>query len=99
MDTNLLNSTIESLNFTIRSCESLLNKEEVITENCRRNEKELKEKEAYLKFIKGAKEKYTIAINELYEESIASLKDTLNIALKYIIFDKNYRNLKLWIKR
>ena len=31
-----------------------------------------------------------MAVNELYEESIVALKDTLNVALKYVMFDKNY---------
>lgn len=100
MDNNLVNSTIDSFNYTIKSCENLFSKEIVIKENCKLNEKEIKEKENYLKFIKGAKEKYTIAVNELYEESIVALKDTLNIALKYVIFDKNYSaNLVLEDKR
>ena len=62
--------------------------------------KEIEEKEQHLAFIKGAKEKYTIAVNELYEESIVALKDTLNVALKYVMFDKNYSaNLILEDKR
>ena len=100
MDNNLVNSTIDSFNYTIKSCSDLLNKESLIRENCKATEKELKNKEDYLKFIKGAKEKYTMAVNELYEDSIVALRDTLNIALKYIIFDKNYSaNLVLEDKR
>lgn len=86
----LINNTIDSLEYTIKSCEDLLNKENIIQENIASLEEDNKKQEEYLKFLKGAKEKYTLVVNELYEESIVALKDTLNTALKYIIFDKNY---------
>lgn len=86
----MLQNLIDSFDYTIQSCESLLNKEEILTENQKDLEVQIVEKEEYLKFLKGAKEKYTVAVNELYEESIVALKDTLNVALKYVMFDKNY---------
>lgn len=86
----MLQNLIDSFDYTIQSCESLLNKEEILTENKKDLEMQIVEKEEYLKFLKGAKEKYTVAVNELYEESIVALKDTLNVALKYVMFDKNY---------
>ena len=87
---NIADSIINSLDYTIKSCSSLLNKEELIKDNISSLEKEIKEKEEYLNFIKIAKEKYQIAINELYEESVVALQETLNVALKYIFYDKNY---------
>lgn len=86
----MIQSTIDSLEFTIKSCNNLFEKDKVLLENKVALEKDLKEKEEYLEFLKGAKGKYVVAINELYEESIGSLKDTLNVALKYVMFDKNY---------
>ena len=86
----MLKNTIDSLEYTIKSCEALLNKEEVLKENLKEVKKEQKEQKDYLDFLKGAKEKYTIVVNELYEESIGALKETLNTALKYIMYDKNY---------
>ena len=85
-----IESVISSLDYTIKSCSSLLNKEELIKDNISSLEKEIEEKKEYLTFIKGAKEKYQVAVNELYEESIVALQDTLNVALKYIFYDKNY---------
>ena len=85
-----MQNTIDSLQYTIRSCENLLRKEEVISENIKTVQKNIVEKEDYLKFLKGAKEKYQVAVNELYQSSIGALKDTLNVALKYVMFDKNY---------
>lgn len=87
---NTASIIINSLDYTIKSCSSLLNKEELIKDNISSLEKEIKEKEEYLNFIKIAKEKYQIAINELYEESVVALQETLNVALKYIFYDKNY---------
>lgn len=86
----MLQNTIDSLEYTTRSCENLFNKEEVIEDNIKNVKNDIKEKEEYLKFLKGAKEKYMVAVNSLYEDSIGALKDTLNVALKYIMFDKNY---------
>ena len=86
----MLQNLIDSFEYTIQSCQNLISKEALLQENKSSLEKQIKEKEEHSKFLKGAREKYTLAVNELYEESIASLKDTLNVALKYIMFDKNY---------
>ena len=86
----MLQNMIDSLQYTVKSCEALLNKEDVIKSNINRTKSDIREKEDYLKFLKGAKEKYQVAVNELYEDSIGTLKSTLNVALKYVMFDKNY---------
>ena len=86
----MLQNLIDSLEYTIKSCENLLSKEKVLLENTEALKKEELKEEEYLNFIKGAKEKYRVAINELYEESIEALQNTLNAALKYIMYDKNY---------
>ncbi len=86
----MIQNTIDSLNFTLKSGLNLLEKISVIEDNCGSLKNEIKEKEEYLKFIKGAVEKYKVAVNELYKESIEALQETLNVALKYIIYDKNY---------
>ena len=93
----MIQNIADSLSYTIKSCKDLLNKEKSLKENAQQLEKNLKEKEEYLKFIKTAKEKYQIVVNELYEESIGALQDTLNAAMQYVFFDKNYKvrlNLK-----
>ena len=87
----MIQNILDSLNFTVKSCNSLLSKEETLKGNADELQKKLKEKEEYLKFIKTAKEKYQVAVNELYEESIVALQDTLNAALQYIFYDKNYK--------
>ena len=85
-----MNNVLNSLDYTINSCKSLLEKEELFQGSIKQLEQEREEKEEYLQFLKGAKEKYVVAVDELYEESIGALKDTLNTALKYVMFDKNY---------
>ena len=86
----MLQNMLDSLEYTIKSGKNLLDKEDLIRSSCSYLKETLKEKEDYLTFIKKAKEKYQVVVNELYEESIGALQDTLNIALKYIMFDKNY---------
>lgn len=86
----MLQNIIDSLDYTIKSCEALFNKEQVIQDNYNAYIHDKEVQEQYLDFIKGAKNKYMVVVNELYEESIAALKDTLNSALKYIMYDKKY---------
>lgn len=86
----MIQNLIDSLEYTIKSTQNLLNKKEIIQENNKTLQEALEKEKDYLIFIKGAKEKYQIAVNELYEESIVALQDTLNAALKYIMHDKNY---------
>ena len=86
----MLQNLIDSLENTIKSSQNLLKKEEIIKENIANLKEQVKEQEEYFTFIKGAKEKYRVAVNELYEESIGALQETLNMALKYIMYDKNY---------
>lgn len=86
----MIQNILDSIEYTIKSGKNLLSKEEMIKNSCSSLKESIKEKESYLSFIKKAKEKYQVAVNELYEESIGALQDTLNVALKYIMFDKNY---------
>lgn len=86
----MLQNLIDSLEYTIKSSENLLNKEDTISTKIDLYNEKLQSSKEHLNFIKGAKEKYQIAVNELYEESVVALQDTLNAALKYIMYDKNY---------
>lgn len=86
----MIQNLIDSYEYTIKSSENLLKKEKIISDTCEDLDKKLKTKQDYLTFIKRAKEKYQVAVNELYEESVEALQETLNTALKYIMYDKNY---------
>lgn len=86
----MLQNLIDSIEYTLKSSNSLFQKEKVIKENINSLQEHVKSQKDYLTFIQGAKEKYQVAINELYEESVEALQNTLNTALKYIMYDKNY---------
>lgn len=92
-----IENIIDSLSYTIKSCKDLLNKEDLIKENMEQLKNDKKEKEEYLKFIQNSRIKYQVAVNELYEESIVALQNTLNTSLQYVFFDKNYK-VKLSLK-
>lgn len=95
-----INNLISSIDFNIKSVENLLNKENNFINKLENYKKQKKDFEDKLDFIKVTKNKYTLAVNQIYEESIGGLKDTLNTALQYIMFDKNYTaNLTLEDKR
>lgn len=95
-----MNSLIESIDYNIKSIENLLNKELNFKNKISTLQVQQKELENKLTFISSAKNKYTVAVNQIYEESIGGLKDTLNTALQYIMIDKNYTaNLTLEDKR
>ena len=86
----MIEDLIDSLSFALKSSENIIEKGQVLLQRRKELEEDINTKKDYQAFIKGAKEKYTIAVNELYEESILALKETLNVALKYVMFDKNY---------
>lgn len=87
----IITNLLDSLSFTVKSCNSLLSKEETLKENARELQDRLKGKKEYLEFIQNSRTKYQVAVNELYEESVVALQDTLNAALQYIFYDKNYK--------
>lgn len=95
-----MDSVEESVRFGIQEVKSLINQLPALQEAKEYNEKNIKKQEEYLKFINTSKEYYVKAIDIMYEESIGALKETLNSALRYIMYDKNYNcNLILDDKR
>ena len=69
----MIDDLIDSLSYAIKSCNDLLSRKQLLIDKDKELKQKVQEKQDYLQFIKGAKEKYTIAVNELYEESIGSL--------------------------
>ena len=95
-----MDSVEESVRFGIQEVKSLINQLPALQEAKEYNEKNIKKQEEYLKFINTSKEYYVKAIDIMYEASIGALKETLNSALRYIVYDKNYNcNLILDDKR
>ena len=95
-----MDSVEESVRFGIQEVKSLINQLPALQEAQEYNEKNIKKQEEYLEFFNTSKEYYVKAIDIMYEESIGALKETLNSALRYIVYDKNYNcNLILDDKR
>ena len=80
---------IDSLEFNIRSLEELFKKKLFIEKNNEEILKHIASIEYQIIEIKECKGFYSIAVNEIYETSIKALKDTLDTALQYIIFDRS----------
>lgn len=95
-----MQNLLESIDYNIKSVEDLLNKRTYLATLEESTKKELLKIDDTIEFIKESKTYYVKAVDIMYEESIGSLKDTLNTALQYIMFDKNYKvNMILEDKR
>ena len=95
-----IKNTVDSVNYNISSIETILEQKDAVKSALAKYEKDLKEAENRIQFLSDTKGFYIKAVDLMYEESIGALKDTLNTALQYIIFDKNYAcNLTLEDKR
>lgn len=95
-----IKNTVDSVNYNISSIETILEQKDAVKSTLAKYEKDLKEAENRIQFLSDTKGFYVKAVDLMYEESIGALKDTLNTALQYIIFDKNYAcNLTLEDKR
>ena len=51
----MLQNLIDSIEYTIKSSQNLLKKEELVSESIKTLKKQIKEQKEYLTFIKGAK--------------------------------------------
>lgn len=90
----------ESTRFGIQNVKTLVEQLPALQESRDYTLNKIAEQESTIKFLASTKEYYVKAIDIMYEESIGALKDTLNSALKYIVYDKNYNcNLILDDKR
>lgn len=95
-----IKNTINSVNYNVSGVQMLLDQKSTLKDNLRAYEDNLKESEERVQFLSNTKGFYVKAVDLMYEESIGALKETLNTALQYIIFDKNYScNLVLEDKR
>ena len=85
-----IKNTVDSVNYNISSIETILEQKDAVKSTLAKYEKDLKEAENRIQFLSDTKGFYVKAVDLMYEESIGALKDTLNTALKYVIYDKNY---------
>ena len=88
--------TLNSLDYTIRSIEDVINYKTFYQDELENIKVNIENLDKELKFVQGCKELYINAVDVLYERSIGTLKDTLDTALQYVMFDKNYSvNIKV----
>ena len=83
-------SIVDSLDYNIKRFQELFDSVSYYEPLIKGKVKELEEKKKNIEFIKNTKETYIKALDIVYQKSIGLLKDTLNTALKYIIYDKKY---------
>lgn len=85
-----MDNILDSIDYNIKNIRSLLDKKEYFITLKEENQKEVSSLQVNIDFIRSSKGAYIRAVDILYEESIGALKETLNAALQYIIYDKNY---------
>ena len=91
---------LDSVKYGVQGIKVLLDQKPALQGNLVEVENDIKAINSKLEFIATTKSYYVKAVDILYEESVGALKETLNAALKYIMFDKNYAcNLILDDKR
>lgn len=95
-----IQNTIDSVNYCIAQIETLLEQKESILDDTEISKNDLADLHSKIEFLNSTKQYYVKAVDIMYEESIGALKETLNTALQYIMYDKNYAcNLVLEDKR
>lgn len=100
MEERQLVNMLDSMKYSIQGIRTLLDQRDNIKANLEETNNEISNLNAKLTFMEQSKACYVKAVDILYQESIGALKETLNTALKYIMFDKNYAcNLILDDKR
>lgn len=90
INVNELNATLESVKYGIAGIESILSQREFYKKAYEQVKSDLQNIDIQLEFMATTKKYYAEAVDILYQESIGALKDTLDAALQYIMFDKNY---------
>lgn len=83
-------SVLDSLEYNIKSLESIGQKESFLADTEETLKKDLEDLEKSLKLVSDSREYYTKAVDVLYKENVGVLKDTLDAALQYIVYDKKY---------
>lgn len=81
---------LESLEYNIRQIEDFSRKKDFIVQNNDKILKSMSNLENKIFELHECKNYYSIAVNEIYEKSIKSLKDTLDTALQFIIHDRDF---------
>ena len=85
-----IQNLVDSVNYNIHGINMLVQQRAPLTARSVELSEEIDKCTSRVKFLGETKEYYVKAVDLLYEESIGALKTTLNSALQYIMYDKNY---------
>lgn len=83
-------SVLESIDYNIRALENLQDKTSILESTLDVLKKQVQEVENKINLISSSRDYYTKAVDIIYRESLGALKDTLNMAVRYVMYDKNY---------
>jgi ABC-type uncharacterized transport system ATPase component len=89
-DTENLQLTIDSIDYITKRTKSLFSREDFYNTQLTNLKQKVEDCNKNADFIEYTKGQYSIAVDCLYQESIGALEKTLNSALQYIMYDKNY---------
>ena len=97
---NELNSVLSDLHIVSNSLQSFKEHKETYSSYAKSLNEKISNIENSIKVIQDSREYYRKAIDIIYEKSVGQLSETLNSALSYIFYDRNYTlELKLEDKR
>lgn len=80
----------DSVNYNVSGVKTLIEQKPSLQSAIETYKEQITEKTERISFLADTKAYYIKAVDIMYEESIGALRETLNTALQYIIFDKNY---------
>ena len=83
-------SVLDSLDYNIQYLENLKSKVDVFNTTLSMLNTQKVDLENKQSLVSSSREYYTKAVDIIYKESLGALKTTLNMAVKYIMYDKNY---------
>lgn len=91
-----ISNVIDSVRYNIQGISGLLEQRENLEQTVSQLNRDIEQCDKNVTFLGTCRDYYTKAVDKLYEESIGSLKETLNSALQYIMYDKDYEcNIEL----
>ena len=83
-------SVLDSLDYNIQYLENLKSKVDIFNTTLSMLNTQKVDLENKQSLVSSSREYYTKAVDIIYKESLGALKTTLNMAVKYIMYDKNY---------
>lgn len=90
LDLNELENVKDSVKYGIQGIKTLTEQIPNLKISVAEVTEQIAECDRKIRFLGNTKQYYVKAVDIIYEESVGALKETLNSALRYIVFDRNY---------